>query len=310
MNAFKKPTVLKNKLPDFFIVGGPKCGTTALYTYLNEHPDIFMPNVKEPNYLADDLNIQRQIRDNKGYEDLFQSARPGQMTGEGSTWYLYSQNALRHIMEMRPDARIIAMVRNPVDMAISMHAQMVYSMSEDEKDFQKSWDLQEKRKKGRSIPKFCEEPAVLYYRDICALGSQLEKLVNLVPESQRRIYLFDDFIADTKSIYEDALALLGLQSDNRQNFPPVNERKIHKATGFAMALKSLSRTLRPAKMMLRKLFPGLPSSMLKPLYDLQSEKGSLFEIPEATREMLRTEFLPEIEAIEKITKRDLRHWKK
>lgn len=79
--------------PDFFIVGAPKSGTTAMYKYLKQHPDIFMPEVKEIHFFGTDLNSPWFIRDKEKYLSSFSNAKGEKRIGEASAWYLYSKNA-------------------------------------------------------------------------------------------------------------------------------------------------------------------------------------------------------------------------
>ena len=101
------------RLPDFFIVGAPKCGTTSLYDYLSQHPQIFMPFHKEPLYFGADLHRRYGRMSAVEYAALFRDARAYQHVGEASTWYLYSATAAREIFEASPGARIIIGVQVP-----------------------------------------------------------------------------------------------------------------------------------------------------------------------------------------------------
>src|SRR5437667_5641216 len=103
------------RLPNFFIVGAPRCGTTALYTYLRQHPDIFLPETKEPHYFNRDMNSGGAIRDHKEYLSLFAGAQGRARVGEASVYYLSSAYAAREISKVCPGAKIIVMLRNPVD---------------------------------------------------------------------------------------------------------------------------------------------------------------------------------------------------
>ncbi len=251
------PTIETQKVyaPDFFIVGAPKCGTTALYSYLNDRKDVFMPNVKEPRYFADDMNIHLQVNTAQQYSNLFKARRDDQTTGEASVWYLYSETAIKNIMKARPDAMFIAMVRNPIDMMQSLHREIYNMCWDDIEDVEKAWDAQDKRAKGLSIPKLCKDPKLLQYHDMCALGSQLERMFQIVPESQRLVLVFDDFAQDAETSYRQACEFLGLPSDNRTDFPPVNEKRTYPARGFVKALRYGANAFSPLKKALRRIFP-------------------------------------------------------
>jgi hypothetical protein len=108
-------------LPTFFLAGVPKAGTTSLHSYLGEHPDVFMSEVKEPHHFSweDDGWPRWAVCEREAYEALFASAMPGQQRGESSTWTLYSEGASCRIAKAVPCARIIAVLRDPTDRAFS-----------------------------------------------------------------------------------------------------------------------------------------------------------------------------------------------
>lgn len=215
--------------PNFFIIGAPKCGTTALSVYLSEHPGICISKPKEPHFFCTDLSEYRNNIQLREYLDYFNCAKAGaQIFGEASTWYMYSKDAVPNILKFNKDAKIVAMIRNPVQMAESLYYQYLYGYEEDAASFEDAWNLQESRAQGRNIPKNILEPQRLQYRKVCALGEQLERVMNLVPDNQLKIIVFDDFINDTKGVYIDVLAFLGLKDDDRKEFRRINEGKSHR----------------------------------------------------------------------------------
>ncbi|MCP4662264.1 MAG: sulfotransferase domain-containing protein, partial [bacterium] len=160
------------KRPDFFIVGAPKCGTTALYHYLSEHPQVFLPEFKEPHFFAEDLSTPDHICSEQEYLELFLPAGDEhRAVGEGSVWYLFSSTAARRIREFAPEAKVIVMFRSPVEMFVSLHNQMMASLYEEERDPERAWALQEARRRGEHLGELCEEPRVLQYGEVCRLGA-------------------------------------------------------------------------------------------------------------------------------------------
>ena len=110
----------RRAVPDFFIVGHHKCGTTALYQMLRCHPQIFMPELKEPKFLASDMPARLEPpaasplpRTLEHYLELFSKADPRQRAGEASPSYLTSRTAAQTIAQLQPEARIIAILREP-----------------------------------------------------------------------------------------------------------------------------------------------------------------------------------------------------
>lgn len=212
------------KRPNFFVAGAPKSGTTALCEYLRHHPDVFFSDPKELNYFSEDFAGHRMIRDLAAYDAVFSGASDRHSrVGEGSVLYLYSSVALERIRAFDPNARIIVMLRNPVDMIPALHQQFLAALYEDEPDVEKAWQLQDERAQGRCIPRLCRQPELLNYSGIGKLGEQVERMWHIFPREQTLVILFDDFVRDTRGVYLRVLDFLGLEDDGRVDFPRINE---------------------------------------------------------------------------------------
>lgn len=219
----------ERRIPDLFLVGAPKAGTTALAQYLSEHPQVFMSEPKEPNYFARHLTVPRHRRpgtshtDLEAYLRLFESAGPGhRVLGEASTRYLRSRRALEGIRALSPEARIVVMLRNPVDLVQSWHGQKLYEGQETEEDFERAWRLEGERREGRHLPEGLIARDALFYAKVGSIGTQLERVLELFPAERVKVLFFDDLGADARRVYEDVLGFLGLESDGRTDFPVVN----------------------------------------------------------------------------------------
>ncbi len=215
-----------SKKPNFFIVGAPKCGTTALSKYLKEHPNVFMSTPKEPHYFASDMTNQGKTNNIKDYLNLFKQTTAKHLAiGEASVWYLYSKKAIRNIFEFDKKAKIIIMLRKPVDMVYSMHSQHLYNGGENEFDFGKAWNLETVRKQGISLPKNILHVPNLFYSEIANYYTQLLNVYSYFPKNQVKIILFDDFKNDTKLIFDDVVEFLNLPLFEKVIFPKVNINK-------------------------------------------------------------------------------------
>lgn len=122
------------KYPDFFIVGAPKCGTTSMCNYLDQHPDIFISNPKELNFFGADLTPPPRKITLEEYLSHFQDSQ-AKICGEGTPFYLLSQAAGQEIKALNPDAKIIIMLRDPVALIYSLHSQLLFGSSENVADF-------------------------------------------------------------------------------------------------------------------------------------------------------------------------------
>ena len=148
--------------PDFFIVGAPKSGTTALYEYLRQHPQVFMSDPKEPNYFGADVERRRTPRISLDeYLGYFAGAGDAKRAGEASVRYLHSRTAAQEIAEFAPQGQAIIMLRDPVEMMHAMHGELVYIGAEDIPDFADALAAEDDRRVGRRIPPGANKPVAL-----------------------------------------------------------------------------------------------------------------------------------------------------
>ncbi|MES1932227.1 sulfotransferase [Salinisphaera shabanensis T35B1] len=210
---------------EFFIAGYPKCGTTALYHYLKAHPQVFLPELKEPHYFSGDFPGARKVTTPAAYEAFFQAALPAQLRGDASASVIHSAVAMDRILAFDPAAKFVVLVREPVAAARSFHSELLYNLNEDEPDFATAWALQKERARGRRIPSTCREPGFLQYAQIFRYRDQLPALFERVPEAQRLVLVFEEFFANPQAGYCRVLEFLGLENDGRSDFGSVNAAK-------------------------------------------------------------------------------------
>lgn len=304
--------------PNTFIVGAPKCGTTSMASYLSEHPQAFVCEPKEPNYWAKDLKQDPNpsgvsLSDKSAYLSLFAASNPRVhiVRCDASTTYIWSDVAVHNIVTNYPNAKIILMLRNPVELALSLYREERFSFAEDEEDFWTAWKLQRKRLCGSAVPKHCVEPRKLQYRAIASVGSHACKLKKLVPEQQRLIILLDDMIANPGMVWSKVQQFLGLPQDGRNAFPVVNSAKRHSHPRLAEWALAPPQPLIPVVNALRKVawisgLRGIRSGFFK--------KGTLKLAKDASHDqtiyrLLLPEFEEEIRILESAIDRDLSSWR-
>jgi Sulfotransferase domain len=213
--------------PNFFILGAPKCGTTSLATWLGEHPNVFMSSYKEPHFFnTDDKRVVDSI---DYYQSFFRGAGlQHRAIGEASVWYLSSTEAVRGILGFESEARFIVMLRSPVEMAPALHAEMLFTGMEDERDFATAWQLQAARRAGHKLPSSCSVPRRLFYADACSLGSQFERLLGMVPAHRVMPILLDDLRQNPRREYLRVLQFLEVIDDGRSDFAVKNAAKVRR----------------------------------------------------------------------------------
>jgi Sulfotransferase domain len=207
-------TVAAERLPDFFIVGQPKSGTTALYEMLRAHPQIYMPEGKEPWFFADELFERTPPRPGgtpstlAEYTALFAGARPEQRLGEASALYLWSRTAARRIAEVQPEAKIIALMREPASFLRSLHLQFVQVYVETEADFRRAIELEPARRRGESVPRYTYWPKALLYSEHVRYVEQLRRYEQRLGRERMLVLVYDDFRADNETTVSSVLRFL------------------------------------------------------------------------------------------------------
>lgn len=206
--------------PDFFIIGAPRCGTTSLSRYLMRHPQVCFSRPKETHYFAqlDDLPSEADLK--RDYIDRYFGHRAAgeSVAGEGSVSYIHLPEAIEKILHFNPDAKFIAMVRNPRSMLPSYHQKMLFLLQENEADFDKAWALQAPRAQGRKLPRTCLDPRLLNYTEVASLGAQVQRLFETVGRERAHIIVFDDFVKDTLASYRAVLDFLEIDYDGQTEF--------------------------------------------------------------------------------------------
>jgi hypothetical protein len=202
------------RLPDFFIVGHSKSGTTALYEMLKQHPQIYLPPGKEPWFFAEELRERTPPRPEgipgslEEYAGWFTGARPEQRVGEASPQYLRSRSAARNIAQVAPDARIIAIFREPASFLQSLHLQFLQANIETESDFGRALALEPSRRDGHSVPRHTYWPQSLLYSEHTRYVEQLRRFHTEFPDSQVHVVIYEEFRDDNPGTVREILRFL------------------------------------------------------------------------------------------------------
>lgn len=299
--------------PNFFIVGAPKCGTTALASYLGDHPDIFMSPVKEPHYFADDLpDHRRYMRTLDDYLALFADSKGKKIIGEASVHYLFSEVAIANIRAFNPSAKLVAMLRNPVEMVHSLHGQFLYSLNENEMNFERAWSLQESRAKGRNLPPGGSDPVLLQYRRVGSYSAHVERMMGHFPKDQVKIVLYDHFRRNPRGVYEEVLDFLGVESDGRTDFPVINSSHAYRFRALGVLLGRKPAIIRKAWSFAKRAL-GLDENSGQAIGDWLQKKNMEFRPrPPLSPEMKATltrEFAGDVSRLEAMIGHDLSGWR-
>ena len=235
-----------SKSPSFaFIVGAPRCGTTTLASFLQQHPDVCFSAVKEPHFFSRDEVAalpDRQFRDlvNEQYLDRFFSQCSGKerLRAEGSVTYLYTPERMKRVIELWPDAKFVIAVRDPLSMLPSLHARLLVTGDETIRDFPTAWAKVPERARGKSIPRSAMDPRWLRYDWAGELGRNVEKFIETVGRERCHIVVFDDLAADPEAAYKEMCKFLGLKPWAGTDFRP---QRINKSIRIGWLQRLLKR---------------------------------------------------------------------
>lgn len=295
--------------PDFFIVGAPKAATSALYFHLRQHPDIFMPALKEPQFFGfDQHHLGHERRTTEEYLQLFGGgdAASARRLGEASTNYLYSRTAAAEIADFSPDASIIVMLRDPVAIMHAYHATQVAGGFETIRDFGEALAAEEERKQGRLLPRRSGIRESLYYRDIADLASHVWRWFDVFGRERVHVIFFDDWVADEALVFGGVLRFLGVDEAFRPSFVPVNEnRRVRSARlqNFVLELPA------PLTAVASALPAGTRSRWRHGLLRLNTSAAGRDAVDPELLRRLRAEFAPKIDELAALVGRDLSAWR-
>lgn len=291
---------MTKKLPNFFIVGAPKAGTTSLYYYLKKHPEVYMSPVKEPNYFSYDETVKQSLyHKEKGvgtlqeYMQLFEAANGRHKAiGEASVSYLFYPPVPAKIKELVPDAKIIMSLRNPVDRAFS-HYFMEHKLGYVNDSLE---DIVSKKSKHKF--------AHLWYQQYVELGlyyEQVKRYLDTFGKENVRIFIYDELSENMGAMIVELLHFLQIDP----SFLPDLEGKYNT---YSTPRNSIIRAIYSQKnlrTLARKIIPDHRVESIKNLFLTRSKKQDKHD---ATVDRMHAIFKPDIMQLEKLLHKDLSRW--
>lgn len=294
-------------MPNFLIIGAMKAGTTALYTYLEQHPQVYMSPIKEPNFFAfegermsflapqDQEGINRtSVTDIEAYQALFKGVTNEKAIGEASHWYLYSPKAPGRIHHHIPRAKLITVLRDPVERAYSQFLHFVRDGQEPLTDFARA--LQEEETRIRNNWAFGRYASRGFYH------AQLKRYFDTFDRSQMKVYLYEDLTTDPVGVLRDIFQFLGVD----EAFVP--EMSIKPNVSGVPKNRALHALITKPQRIKAFLKPRLPATLLRFASDLRDRNLAKPQLaPEVRRQMIET-YREDILQLQELIDRDLSNW--
>jgi len=296
-------------LPNFLILGAAKSGTTSLYSYLRQHPDVFMPEIKEPRYFAyvgdppamngpgDPQANEKAVFSLDAYRALFEAVDGETAIGEASPNYLYSETAPEHIHDLLPKARFFVLLRNPVDRAYSHFLHLYRSGREPLESFSEALEAEEKRrKKGWEWS--------WHYREMGFYHRQLQRYLSIFDRDRVTVYLFEDFVEDPVSVTKDVYRRLGVD----ERFNPDTSLQ-HRSTGVPRSNRFQS-FLHNSDHILRRLSRYVLPKSVRDRWLVRLKNANLHKppLPKEVRGQLVQEFRTDVLKLQDLIGQDLSNW--
>lgn len=312
--------------PNFFVIGAAKCGTTTLYDFLEQHPDVYMSPIKEPHHFSKDIVMENfsdeykhylktrnvnlseylqsdlsrkiwewYISDYNQYLQLFKNVKNEKAIGEISNGYLFSEVAAQEIYKKYPEAKIIMILRNPVERAYSHYLANVRDgrttlnfrdeLIEDSKKTRKGWCISHS------------------YVEMGLYHDQVKRFMDVFPSSQIKIYLNDDLRINASSVGKDLFQFLAINLNSTIDYSKKqNEARLPKSAGI---MKLITQTG-----LKRKIFRALPIKMQEKVKPLFFKEGKIPKISNDDRAWVLEKYKSDITKTQNLIGRDLSGWLK
>lgn len=290
--------------PNFFIVGAPKCGTTAMDWYLSQHPHVFMARVKEMHYFGRDLHKKREcIPDEKTYLAQFSPANRVAVIGESSVHYLVSEYASEEIYEFNPSAKILIMIRNPIDQIISNYHQMRFSIQEDQISLHDALELEDIRRQERALPPNLLMTESILYRHIASYSKQIERYFSVFGREACLVLFTEELAQDPLRVYKKVELFLGVPHFT----PDFSRRNVAKAARWHFVNQFLYHPPKPIRKLVSSVLPmGTRHKIARYLAtSLSRGPDEALMRDKYLRQRLAQEFEPEVARLEALLGRAL-----
>lgn len=299
--------------PNFLIIGAAKSGTTALWHYLRQHPQIYMSPRKHTRHFAYEVadpgfrgpgpenpSVPYALVDNDAYHALFNDVEEETAVGEASHSYLYRPEAPGRIRAYAPGMKLIAMLRDPVERAFSHHRQMIRDGREPIGDFALALEEEGARVRDRWWPDF-------HYVRMGLYNGQLKRYFDLFERDQIRVYLYDDFRTNPSGVLQDIFRFL----DVDDAFVP-EATVTYNASGIPKSriMHSSLQNLRKFRPVVERVFPRRNYRfLLRVGSDLHNRNLTKLRLrPEVREKVIDAYFQEDTIELQRLVQRDLAAW--
>jgi len=300
-----------SKFPNLFLVGSGRCGTTTLYDYLNQHPDVFMSIPKEPAYFCKDYHKESDefhkkqsffyFRTEQEYMKLFSATKNQKVVGEASTLYFPSKVAAKNIYEFNPEAKIIILIRNPIELLYSSHGEYLLRFRENIDDFYVALAAEKQRRNWENIPKLVPAPSLLFYSEKVKFSSHIKRYLELFDQEQVKVIIYEEFKENNYKVVQDIFKFIGVDPNINIDLKTNRASRKIRSKFLKKLLVSHFLSQAPKKILKGKIYYKLRSS----LYKIIAKKESRPQLQPKLRKELMEKFKKEVINTGRLINKDL-----
>lgn len=295
------------KTPSFMIIGAARAGTTALYDLVRQHPQVFMSAIKEPNYFAfegEPLDwrgpgnefVNNSVARWEDYTALFADAPAGMAMGEATPLYLWAPDAAKRIRTRLPDVKMIAVLRNPIEQAFSHYLYARAQMIEPLDNFEAALKAEPQRLAEHWQPLF-------QYSTFPRYAEQLRRFYAEFPSDQLKIFLYEDYRSDPKTMLSQIFAFIGVDPSF---VPDITHETNMGGQPRHQWLQNLVMRPNPIASLASLVVPNSARRMIR---DMVSRRNlARDQMSSAAKEWLTNALRDDISQLQDIIGRDVSHW--
>ena len=296
-------------LPNFIIVGSAKCGTTSLYNYLKQHPQVFMPLLKEPGFFTGAW--PHLVNSEKEYRELFDGAQGKIAIGEASPMYIEDQSVPQKMIDfLGPDTRIIIILRNPIDRAFSLWGHLHYHSMVEPLSFEDALSVERERSESEELKnQDIYYPGIFMYYRGGLYTEKVRRFLDTFGEKNVYVIIFEEFMQDLRNSIKDLYKFLGVDT----SFEPILEQ--HNIANVPR-LKQLQKQLSNPPKIIRVIYSISPRfiktliySVGKTIYWTNQKKRTKDNLDPKIQACLSNKFRNDVVDLEHLLHRELRtYW--
>lgn len=284
--------------PNFFIVGAAKSGTSAMADFLGQHPDVFISPIKEPYYFIKNRRLEKE----SSYLDLFSKVKSEKMVGEATTGYLFDKTSAVLIKNFYPQAKIIILLRNPIDMSFSLWKYMSVHGNEKESFEQAICDAPNRKSKEFTESRAGRAENYLYI-ERAKYYKQVKHYYEIFGRGSVKILFFEEFISNPVCTCKEVFEFLDISNKFEPNISVVNP-------GGVVRFSWLRKVRTRRYPLLKNIFPTILRSKIRTfIRDINVKQSTNLYLTDEERNHLRFEFIKDVEKLKQLTGKKLSVWK-